>query len=58
MPRGQSRSLICTLTKDHPVAETRPTAWSTLQLEGVFHSQWTVRVLGQCDTLSGQGALY
>lgn len=54
MPRGQSGSLICTLTKNHSVAETRPTAWGTLQLEGVFYIQWMVRVLGQYDTRSGQ----
>lgn len=40
--------MICTLTKDHSVAETRPTAWGTLQLEGVFYIQWMVRVLGLC----------
>lgn len=54
VPRGQSRSLICTLTEDHSVAETRPTAWGTLQLEGVFYIQWMVRVLGLWDTRSGQ----
>lgn len=31
VPRGQSGSLVCTLTKDHSVAETRPTAWGTLR---------------------------
>lgn len=47
MPRGQGGPLIRTLTKDHSVAEARPAAWGTLWLEGVFSTQWMVRVLGQ-----------
>lgn len=54
MPRGQSGSLVCTLTKDHSVAETGPTAWGTLQVKGVFYIQWMVRVLAQGGTLSGK----
>lgn len=53
VPRGQSGPLICTLTKDHSVAETRPAARGALQLERVFYIQCRVGA-GQWDTRNGQ----